>query len=156
MQVQLPYKNLTHTLRALKIQVIDSIPFMHQYLPTDIYTPRELFTFLKSITRYKSDPKGIELLQSVPTLFDRADFEGKLRGDCDCTTILTLSSIYHLFGNKTPQWVTIVGNKQSSPSHIYSEVWDSEENKIMAMDLTNPTYGMERSYNYKQRLKFCI
>jgi hypothetical protein len=154
MQVTIPYKNLTHTLKALKIQIIDSLPYMSDYIPYDINTPRELFTYLKSITKYKNDPQGVELLQSVPTLFERAKYDGKLKGDCDCLVILSTASFIYLGFNNI--YVSLVGNKESSPSHIYNEIWDSEERKFMPFDLTNPTYGHERTYNYKQRLKFCI
>jgi hypothetical protein len=149
MQVSIPYKNLTHTLKALKVQIIDSIPFMSQYIPTDIQTPGELFIYLKSITTYKSDPKGIELLQSVPTLLDRGG-----RGDCDCLVILSISSFLFLGFKKIN--VVLVGNKSFSPTHIYTEIYDMDKGGFIPFDLTNPTYGKERSYKFKQSLKFCL
>lgn len=149
MVVDVPYQNLKHTLKALKVQVIDSIPFMSDYIPSDIDTPEELFRYLRTKVTYKSDPKNIELLQCVPTLMDRGG-----KGDCDCFTILTLSACYYL--NFKPQYVALVGRSPKAPSHIYSEVWDPSRGDICAMDLTNPYYNMERNYPYKQRLKFNI
>jgi hypothetical protein len=122
---------------------------MANYIPDLVKTPEQLFIFLKSIFNYTSDPRGVELLQSVPTLMQR---NGK--GDCDCGTILTLASSYYLgFG---PLYVSLVGNNARSPSHIYSEVFDKDKREIVAMDLTNPYYGMEREYEYKQRIGFKI
>lgn len=149
MHVTTDYKNLTHTLKALKIQVIDSLPYMGKYLPNDIDTPEQLFIYLRSKFNYKSDPKGVELLQMAHTLLDRGGY-----GDCDCGTILTLASCWHF--RFTPTYVSLVGKSKNTPSHIYSEVWDNDRKEICAMDLTNPYYNMERNYPYKQRLKFCL
>jgi hypothetical protein len=149
--IDIPYKSLEHTLKALKIQVMDSIPYMHEYIPEDIKSPKELFYFLKSKVKYKNDPvegkDSIELLQTVPTLMDNGG-----KGDCDCFTILTLASNYFL--GFEPQYVALVGKTTKGPTHIYSEVYDPDKKKICAMDLTNPVYCMERPYKYKQRLRF--
>jgi len=149
MQVTLPYRNLEHTLKSLKIQVVDSLPFLPSYIPSYIQTPQELFSFLKSKVNYTSDPKNTELLQMVPTLMERGG-----RGDCDCFTILTLAACHYL--NFKPTYVALVGRSVKTPSHIYSEVYDPIKKKICAMDLTNPVYCMERNYNYKQRLNFVL
>jgi hypothetical protein len=149
MIVDVPYNNLEHTLKALKIQVIDSLPYISNYIPNDIETPEQLFRYLKSKTTYKKDPHNVELLQMVPTLMKRGG-----KGDCDCFTILTLTSCYFL--NFKPLYVSLVGKSSIAPSHIYSEVYDRQKNEICPMDLTNPYYCMERSYPFKQRLKFTI
>jgi hypothetical protein len=143
------YVSLKHTLISLKRQVRDSLPYMDQYIPDNLNTPGKLFYYLKSKVEYKKDPKDVELLQMVPTLFDN---DG--RGDCDCFTILTLASCIYL--DFQPQYVVLVGNSKKSPTHIYSSVWDDYRKKICAMDLTNPLYCMERSYKYKQTLDFNI
>lgn len=149
MEVTVPYKNLTHTLKCLRIQVIDSLPYISRYIPHTIQTPEELFYFLKDNVVYKKDPKGVELLQTVQTLMKRGG-----HGDCDCFTILTLAACRYL--NFSPVAVRIVGNQKSGPSHIYSLVWDEQRQSMCAMDLTNPKYCMERSYKYKQTLDFMI
>lgn len=147
--VDVPYRSLEYTLRALKVQVIDSLPFIGNYIPDNIKSPEELFYYLRSITNYASDPKGVELIQTVQTLMDN---DGE--GDCDCFTVLTLASCYHC--KFLPQYVALVGRSRRAPSHIYSEVFDYNKGKICAMDLTNPEYDYERSYPYKQRLIFNI
>jgi len=142
-----PYKSLKHTLQQLKLQVEDSLPYIGDYIPDRITTPKQLFYYLKSITKYKKDPNGIELLQMAHTLLERNG-----RGDCDCFTILALAACDELgFG---PLYVTIVGNSRLSPSHIYPEVYDEEKGRICVFDLTNPKYDMERPYKFKQRLSF--
>jgi hypothetical protein len=155
MQKRFNYKSLKHTLLQLKKQVEDSLPHVGKYVPSDIETPEELFYFLRENVKYKKDPKGIELLQTVQTLMSKNNYHGKPgAGDCDCFTILVLASNIHLdFG---PQQVALVGKSKISPSHIYSLVYDEEKNKMCAMDLTNPYYCMERSYPYKQTLNFMI
>lgn len=147
--VDIPYVSLTHTLKLLKQQVIDSLPYMSDYIPSDISNPEDLFYFLKTITKYRNDPKNIELLQMVPTLMDRGG-----KGDCDCFTILTLASCIYL-GFK-PNYVNLVGRKRIAPTHIYSSVYDRSRNLVCAMDLTNASYNMERPYNYIQTLNFKI
>lgn len=143
--VLIPYKSLKHTLECLKQQVIDSLPYMQDYIPDNISSPEQLFYFLKSITTYKKDPPGIERLQMVPTLMDLGG-----KGDCDCFTILTLASCHHLgFG---PQYVKLVGKTKKAPSHIYSVVYDDVRRKLCAMDLTNNFYCKERPYNNQQIL----
>jgi hypothetical protein len=145
----IPYKSLKHTLGCLKDQVIDSIPYVSDYIPDTIYSPEDLFYFLRSITTYKNDPKGRELLQTLQTMMERNGY-----GDCDCFTIATLASNYYLrFG---PQFVNLVGNERKGPSHIYSSVYDKKRNLVCAMDLTNPYYNTERKYAYIQTLDFKI
>ncbi len=144
--VDIPYRSLTHTLQMLKQQAIDSLPYMQDYIPDSIKSPEDLYYFLKSITTYKRDPKGIELLQTVQTLMDRGG-----KGDCDCFTILCISANKYLgFG---PQFIKLVGKTKIAPTHIYSCVYDKQRGKLCAMDLTNSYYCVERPYNFSQLLK---
>jgi len=76
------------------------------------------------------------------------------RGDCDCFTILTLASCKFL--NFGPQYVALASNMKKGPTHIYSEVFDGDKDRVCAMDLTNPDYDTERPYRFKQRLNFSI
>lgn len=154
MVVEVPYKNLAHTLKSLKIQVIDSLPHIEKYIPSDIKNPEELFDYLKDHVVYRKDPKGVELLQTVQTLMDGAYWGEPGHGDCDCFTILTLAACEYL-GFK-PVFVCLVSNSRMSPSHIYTEVWDNNKKRFCVFDLTNPYYDMERSYKYKQTLPFMI
>lgn len=154
MRVVQPYESLKHTLQSLKVQVEDSLPYIADYIPSDIQTPSELFYYLKRITTYKKDPKGRELLQCVRTLMENNRYGKSGEGDCDCFTILVLTACEYL-GFK-PQQVVLVGRSKKVPTHIYSLVYDKSKNKMCAMDLTNPYYCMERSYPYKQTLDFMI
>jgi hypothetical protein len=149
MQVKIPYKNLTYTLQCLKLQAIDSLPYISKFIPSDIATPEDLFYFLKSVTKYKKDPSGVELIRTIQTLMKEGG-----RGDCDCFTVAVLASCYYL--GFEPQQVVIAGDSKFSPSHIYSLVYDPERKKMCSMDLTNPDYDTQRSYRYKQILDFSM
>lgn len=141
------YVSLEHTLLALKQQVRDSMPYVHQFVPYNIDTPGELFRFLKPELTYKNDPKGIEFIQTLQTLF-----KNQGQGDCDCFTVAALASL--IFLGYEPVYVAIVGKTKAGPTHIYAEVYDPDKGRITAMDFTNPIYNMQRPYKYKQRLLF--
>ena len=150
MKIEVPYLNLKQTLLCLKLQVIDSLPFNEAFIDSSIKTPRELFNYLKPQLKYKNDPKGVEYLQTMQTLLGK----NKGKGDCDCFTITTLSACYFL--NFDPVYVVLVGKSKKAPTHIYTEVYDKETNKMVILDFTNPFFNMERKYNYKQRILFNI
>lgn len=147
MVIKEPYESLTKTLLALKIQVIDSLPYVHEYIPDGNYTPESLFNFLKPNLKYQNDPKGIEYIQTMQTLMDANG-----RGDCDCFTVTALAACSYL--DYKPLYVTIVGNTAMQPTHIYAELYDPYKKQICAMDFTNPIYNMQRPYKFKQRLLF--
>ena len=147
--VDVPYIDLEHTLRCLKIQVIDSIDFVKNFIPNNIQSPCGLFYFIKPQVKYKKDPRNIELIQEAETLMNRGGM-----GDCDCFTVLGLAANYVCGFN--PLYVSLVGNTRMAPSHIYLEVLDPIKKQIVPFDLTNPRYNMERSYKFKQRLPFRI
>lgn len=149
MVIEVPYVSLKHTLLCIKLQVKDSLSFVPQYIPSNIDTPRELFEYLKPDLKYKKDPEGVELLQTMQTLMNRNG-----RGDCDCFTITALACSYYL-GFK-PLYVVLAGNSALAPSHIYAAMYDRSEGKICAFDLTNPVYNMQRPYKFKQKLLFNI
>lgn len=143
--IDIPYKDLTHTLKCIKIQIQDSIPFAQKFIPTDIHTLEDLFYFLKDHTKYKNDPKGIEYIQQFQTLINNNG-----QGDCDCFTVAAIAACYVC--GFSPLYITIVSNNTFSPTHIYAEVYDKDRCEITPFDLTNPDYGQERSYKFKQRL----
>lgn len=142
-----PYVSLSHTLLAMKVQVIDSMPYVSDYIDNSIQTPEELFYTLKPLLTYKKDPHQIELLQTFQTLMEQGG-----KGDCDCFTIASLACFFYL--HFKPCYLTLAGNTLFSPSHVYAEVYDNERGEICAFDLTNPYYDMERPYKFKQRLLF--
>jgi hypothetical protein len=147
MQKEVPYVSLEHTLKSLKRQVYDSLPYIADYVPETIQNPKQLFYFLRLRTKYKKDPPGIEDIQMVQTLMENGG-----RGDCDCFTVLALTSQYYL--RFLPQFVNLAGNSRRGPTHIYTSVYDRDRKEICAFDLTNPYYDTERSYKYHQRLNF--
>lgn len=140
-----PYKNLKHTLLALKGQVIDSIPFAEKFIPEYIKSPMELFYFLRHRVTYENDPKGIEYIQTMQTLMNNGGY-----GDCDCFSVTALASLY--ICRFQPMYVELASNNKFCPTHIYTSVYDPVKKKICPFDLTNPIYNYERPYKYHQRL----
>lgn len=147
MVVDVPYQSLEHTLKALKVQVADSLDFASNFIPSDIQSPGELFDYLKPYLHYRNDPKKVELLQSFQTLMNRGG-----KGDCDCFTIAGLASC--VVCDFKPLYVALAGNSIFLPTHIYLEAYDLEDRKICALDFTNQEYDFERPYKFKQRLLF--
>jgi len=140
-----PYQDINHTLEGIRTQIIDSLDYCVNDLPR-FKTPDEIFTFCRSITKYKNDPHQIELLQTVPTLLND-NFHGQSgAGDCDCFTILTISLCIACGMNNN--YIVLVGRTKVAPVHIYSAVkW---QGKLYTLDLTNPYINVERSYKYRQ------
>jgi len=153
MKARMPYKDINHTLKMLKKQVISGIPFALKHCPK-FDTPEQVFYWLKDNTTYKLDPKGIELLQSLPTLITENNWHGKQgHGDCDCFTIALLTLLAaNGFDNL---YVILVGRNRFTPVHIYCGLIDNEKT-LRILDLTNPQYDTERKYPYRQHLKFKI
>lgn len=148
------YKNINDTLRHMKIQVIDSLPFACRYVPK-MRNPEELFDFLKSRVRYKNDPKGTELLQTMQTLILGKRWGTPGFGDCDCFVITTLASM--ICQGWDDIYIALVARKSMSPVHIYTVIyWKGER---IVFDLTNKDYNYERDgwngktkYNYIQEI----
>lgn len=139
------YVSLAHTLIMLREQARRSVPFAKRFLPSGHMTPAELFDFLKSETIYMNDPDGIELLQSMPTLFSQNNFHGIWgAGDCDCFTLTSLACFKAKGMNNCK--IVLVGRDAAAPVHIYTMV------NGIPFDLTNSTIGVERKYKYKQVL----
>lgn len=148
------YKNINDTLRHLKIQVIDSLPYAKENVPKFNY-PYQLFEWLKSNITYRNDPRDTELLQTMQTLFE-GNYPGYApgEGDCDCFVISCLASCYV----QGPKWrdliVTIAGRDKFSPVHIWSGI--NFDGQYYAMDLTQPEFDSTRHYKYTQDLIFKI
>jgi hypothetical protein len=142
------YKDLNETLRYLKVQVQESIPFACAVIPSWVATPDDLFDWLKGKVKYKSDPKGIELLQTMQTMFRGKYWGVPGRGDCDCFTITTLACAICLGWDDI--YIGLVGRSRSHPVHIYTIVhWEGER---LVFDLTNKRLGQERSYPFIQEV----
>lgn len=108
--------------------------------------PAEVFDFLKSEVVYKHDPPGVELLQSMPTLFSEDNVHGIYgAGDCDCFTTASLASLC-VKGYNSGLGIYLVGRSKDAPVHIYAAIHS------IPFDLTNNKLGQERHYPYKQFL----
>lgn len=142
-----PYKSLDHTLKAMAVQIQDSLDYADKFLPIETSVD-EIWRILKDNLVYKHDPPGIELLQSFPTLMEDNYWGVPGAGDCDCFTIAAIScAVVRGF----PSRAVVVGNSKEAPSHIYAELWDGR--KWVIFDLVNTTLGEAKGYKYVQRLK---
>jgi hypothetical protein len=145
-RIKYPYKNLQNTVDMIGLQVKNSIKFADQWLPQYLEGPAELFWILKNNTAYVADPPGIELLQSMPSLFNDNYWGIPGAGDCDCFTIATIASCV---ARNIPVRMVLVGNGKQ-PSHVYAEVQD--KGTWIPFDLVAPMYGETKPYAKKQLL----
>jgi len=75
------YKDISDTMRAIKTQIRDSLPFACKNVP-QFSKPSELWHWLKDRIEFKNDPPNTELLQTMQTLF-KNNFHGSPGlGDC--------------------------------------------------------------------------
>lgn len=144
------YQNLNHALKLFKVQVLEGIPYAQTECPK-FETPEQAFEWLKLRTKYKNDPKGTELFQTLPTLLEN-NFHGITgHGDCDCFTIAILSI---LAANKFKNiGIVLVGRNTFNPVHIYAYCVNDKGEK-QYLDLTNKYFDQTRYYPYKQEIPF--
>src|SRR6478609_83823 len=148
MQFKRPYKDINDTLHYLKVQVVESIPFAYEVCPA-FENPEQLFNWLKKRVKYRNDPKGVELLQTMQTMFLGKFWGVPGAGDCDCFVITTLACMISQGWENL--YIALVGRKKRYPVHIYVVIEWKGERKVF--DLTNPKYGQERqTYNYIQEI----
>lgn len=141
------YSDINATMRGIRTQVIDSLDFCVNNMPT-FQDPEQMFNTLRNLVTYKNDPEGIELLQSVPTLIDANYWGVSGAGDCDCFTILVLSMC--CAHNWNEQEIVLAGRSKIAPVHIWSRV--KFGGKWYEMDLTQKYFNTCRDYKYKQYL----
>jgi hypothetical protein len=151
MKKKLPYKSINDTCKKIKMQVYDGLDYAINECP-EFKSPEHIFYWLKRRTRYKHDPRGVELLQTLPTLLENNWHGENGAGDCDCFTIAFLTlMIANGFHNDL--YVVLVGRRPKVPVHIYAGYIDA--NGIFKVcDLTNKHFDSERNYPYKQHLIF--
>jgi hypothetical protein len=142
-----PYTDINATMRGIRTQVIDSINWTCDNLPK-FSTPEEMFKTLKSMVTYKNDPPGVELLQSVPTLFTNNYWGIRGAGDCDCFSILVLTC--GVCSGFNDQRIVLAGRSKIAPVHIWTEI--KYKGKWYSMDLTQPFINSTREYRYTQYL----
>ncbi len=144
-KAKVPYKDLDQTMQGIRLQIVDSLQHFDGGVPK-FRNPRELFKWCKQNTTYHKDPKGIELLQSVQTLFNDNYWGISGAGDCDCFTILTIFLCIENGWNDN--YIYLCGRNKKKAVHIYSGVdFDGER---YTLDLTNPYINIERPYPYCQ------
>ena len=142
-----PYTDINATMCGIRTQVIDSLNYCAAEMPT-FNDPESMFKALKNMISYKNDPPGIELLQSVPTLFENNYWGKRGAGDCDCFTILVLSMCVVHGWNK--QQIVLAGRSKLAPVHIWTRVYFN--NKWFDIDLTEPYFNKRRDYKFVQYL----
>ncbi len=148
MELKQRYKNINDTLRHLRLQVEESLPFASKYVP-NFRSPVDLFLWLKPQLIYKNDPKGVELLQSMPTLLKNNYYGVSGMGDCDCFTISCLAScMVQNWSGKC--FIILAGRNKFTPVHIWSGI-DIGSNTYN-LDLTNKIPNKVRDYPYTQKL----
>jgi hypothetical protein len=144
---KIPYRSLDHTLKAMAVQIKDSLEFADRFLPQTTSVD-EIWRILKDNLTYKHDPPGVELLQSFPSLMQDNYWGVPGSGDCDCFTIAAIAcAVVRGF----PARAVVVGNSKEAPSHIYAELWDG--NKWVIFDLVNTTLGETKDYKFVQTIK---
>jgi len=136
------YRDLHHTLDGMRRQIEDSLNYAASFVPRGT-RPRELFWLLKQHTRYKNDPPGVELLQSMPSLMENNYWGIPGAGDCDCFSITTAACCKVL---NIPCRLVVVGQSPKAPSHVYCEVKDG--GRWVPFDLVNTFYGETKKYRY--------
>jgi len=147
MQSKVSYKDINQTLKGIHTQVCDSLNYCANKMP--VYSdPINMFYSLKKMIQYHSDPPGTELLQTVPTLFEKNFWGIPGAGDCDCFSILILSMCCVHGWNK--QRVVLCGRSKRAPVHIFTQVYYKGE--WVTLDLTRPLHNSHRKYKFYQFL----
>ena len=98
-------------------------------------------------TMFHSDPKGTELLMTLPTFFLDNWFGEPGAGDCDDFVIAVTTTMRAQGYGVT---VYLGGRSKAQPVHIWNSVtWKGKE---YLFDLTEPHFNTERDYKYIQPL----
>jgi hypothetical protein len=142
------YKNLDDTMRHIRLQVNDGIPWAHENIPT-FADPIVFYHWFRPLCKYRKDPPGVELLQSLPTLITNNFYGVPGTGDCDCFSIAVLTCCAVQPWNGARQWVKLAGRNKREAVHIWTGVtWNGKD---YALDMTNPLPLQERDYQYIQK-----
>lgn len=146
------YKNINHTLKSMKRQIIDSLNYADKVCPP-VETPKELWDWLKPKLKFKSDGnyngQPRELLQTMQCLFKGEIWGRPYMGDCDCFVITTIAClIVNDFKNVK---IVLTGRNTKTPVHIYCAVYVNK--KRIVLDFTNPNYNQERPYPFMQEVE---
>ena len=144
------YVDINDTLKHIRLQVSEGINWSADNVPL-FTSPIDLYYWLKIRTRYKNDPEGVELLQSLPTLMENNYWGLSGAGDCDCFSVATLTAI-NTQKFKCKPWIKLAGRTKNYPVHIWAGCdYKGEE---IALDLTNRKPAEERKYKFIQKIYF--
>lgn len=146
MKAKFDNADLPLTIQGIRKQIQDSIPFAKTFVPK-FGNPKDIFYFLKRNTTYKNDPPGIELLQSMQTLFENNYYGKPGYGDCDCFTIAYTAAC---LSQDIPVCIVLAGRKKNQFVHIFNYV--EFMGSWVPADLTQPIFDNERHYPYKKYL----
>ena len=146
--ITVPYTDINATMRGIITQVKDSISWTCENLP-EYRNPEQMFNNLKTLITYRNDPPGVELLQSVQTLFENNYWGKSGAGDCDCFSILALTVC--LCNGWNDLEIVLAGRSKLAPVHIWTRVKHS--GKWFDIDLTQPFINSVRPYKHVQRLR---
>jgi hypothetical protein len=144
------YKDIDDTMRHIRLQVEESLPFARRFIGR-CKDPNDLYFKLKPYLKYRKDPPGVELLQSLPTLIKNNFYGASGSGDCDCFTIAAVACCLVQRWPGAEIWIKLAGRNKAYPVHIWSGV--TYKGKEYPMDLTNRIPGYERRYPYVQTLR---
>jgi hypothetical protein len=133
------------TLELINIQANapENIAFAKKYFPK-FTSAADIWNAVKPITKFQADPRTIDTIQGISTLFNTSkNIHGVSGfGDCDCFTS-ALASI--AIANNLPFKYIIQGNNK--PSHIAIKIGNT------ILDLTNPVPDYLREYKFTKYIK---
>lgn len=144
MKLKIPKPSLGKVLQYLKQQAQESVDQIPNHFPPHINSPEAFFNMCKGVTTFKKDPRGIEYIQTVDTLFN----VNKGKGDCDCFTVLGTAGLTY-YGLYDKMWICLVGKNKKVPSHIYLAI--DYKGRHYIFDLTNRYFDFERCKNYRYK-----
>jgi hypothetical protein len=145
--LRIPYTNINATMEGIRTQVLDSLFYCKNEMPR-FKDPESMFNNLRQMITYKNDPPGVELLQTVGTLFNDNYHGIPGAGDCDCFSILVLSMCAVHGWND--QRIILAGRTKLAPVHIWTQV---KFNGVWYdMDLTQTYFNTSRKYKYIQKM----
>lgn len=146
MKAKKRYQGLNQVMRAIKIQIQESMPYAWDNFGG--YTdPADLFRYLRELVTYKNDPANIELIHTVQSFLHDNQHGIPGAGDCDDFTILATAA---LCANGIENRIVLAGRNSKYPVHIYSEV--KTGSGWVPFDLTQRTFGNVKYYPYLQTI----
>ena len=154
LKARYPYKSLKDTLDQIEKQIDISVPFAVDFIAKNGKKPvtiQQLFDILKSKTHYQDDPKGVELIQSMPSLFLDNYYGIPGTGDCDCFTVTACAC---MISEDFSTGFTIYGNGLQ-PTHIAADYYEYRFSRPyrVPFDLVAPQLGIVKNYRWSKSYK---